>query len=160
MSAPSRAVPVYTARFWRWSFGDRFDSYPLNEAALEAALGNDCSWLDEPPDSYRDVLNEVAEDTLRAVSAPIEGLPTTWEAFWQPGREPGDFGDYGPAGNNFGRRVEFPCSEDRGERCVLLADDPLYARFALARQLAAVRGTARAMYLHQFSARGSTAHAR
>jgi hypothetical protein len=170
VSSPSRAVPIYTARFWRWSFGDRFDSYRINEAALEAALEADlaagCELLVKPPPSYRAVLEEVAGDTLRAVRAPIDGLPATWEAFWAPGGEPGEFGDYGPAGNNFGRKTEFPCTRDRDERCVLLTDDPLYVEFALERQLAAIRGTARAMYLlqwrqsaHRGSKRGGIAHA-
>lgn len=150
VSAPSRALPVYTARFWRWSFGDRFDDYPLDGEALEALLdGDDCSFLEPPPASYRAVLDAVALGTLEAVQAPISGLPATWQAFWAPGEQPGDFGDYGVAGNNFGREVEFPCDADGNERCVLLKNDPLYAEFALARQRAAVRGTARAMYLHQ-----------
>ena len=149
VSSPSRAVPVYSARFWRWSFGDRFDGYAVGEQALEAALGDDCSFLDEPPESYREVLFEVADDTLNAVRAPIRGLPTTWEAFWKPGDESGDFGEYGAAGNSFGREVEFPCSEEGEELCVLLEDDPLYLEFAVARQVAAIQGTARAMYLHQ-----------
>jgi hypothetical protein len=149
VSSPSRAVPVYTARWWRWSFGDRFDDYPVSEQSLEAALGQDCSFLAEEPESYRAVLYAVAYDTLKAVRSPIGGLPTTWESFWQPGRRPGDFGDYGPAGNSFGRKVEFPCSPDGGEQCLLLDNDPLYVEFALARQLSAIRGTARAMYLHQ-----------
>ena len=150
VSSPSRALPVYTARWWRWSFGDRFDGYPLLAESLEAVVDRmDCSFLDPAPESYRDVLFAVADETLAAVSAPIGGLPTTWESFWMPGEDPGDFGEYGPAGNSFGRKVEFPCSDDDGERCVLLEDDPLYDEFALDRQLAAVLGTARAMYLHQ-----------
>lgn len=150
VSAPSRALPVYTARFWRWSFGDRFDAQGLDADALEAALNReDCGFLEQRPDSYREVLFDVAQDTLDAVRSPIDGLPTTWEAFWAPGEGPGDFGDYGPAGNQFGRKVEFRCSAGASERCVLLEDDPLYEEFTLARQLAAVRGTARVMYLHQ-----------
>lgn len=149
VSSPSRAVPVYAARFWRWSFTDRFDGYPLDESRLETALGESCGFLEEPPETFQSVLYGVALNTLNAVRAPIEGLPTTWESFWTPGRSLGDFGEYGPAGNSFGRRVEFPCAADGDERCVLLADDPLYADFALARQVAAVEGTARAMYLHQ-----------
>src|SRR5690606_35359402 len=143
VSAPSRAVPVYAARFWRWSFGDRFDDYPVEEQALEAALGADCSFLDDPPDSYRAVLYEVARDTLDAVRSPMGGLPATWEVFWQLGDQPGDFGDYGAAGNSFGSAVEFPCNDAPRQRCVLLEDDPLYAEFALERQVAAVKGTAR-----------------
>lgn len=150
VSAPSRAVPVYTARFWRWSFGDRFDSYPVNPDALETALDAvDCAFLDLPAESYHTVLRDVAQTTLTAVRAPLGGLPTTWEAFWVPGRSPGDFGDYGVAGNSFGKRVTFECQAGSDTRCVLLEDDPLYREFALDRQIEAVRGTARAMYLHQ-----------
>ena len=149
VSSPARAVPVYAARFWRWSFSDRFEGYELRERTLEAALSDDCSFLSPPPQSYRQILFDVAGDTLQAVRSPIGGLPTTWEAFWQPAKHPGDFGDYGAAGNSFGRRTEFPCSEERGQTCVLLENDPIYLEFALARQIAAIRGTARAMYLHQ-----------
>jgi hypothetical protein len=150
VSLPSRALPVYTARFWRWSFSDRFDGYRVDAAALERAVeAGDCEFLTPTPENYGEILQAVAADTLHAVRSPIGGLPTTWEAFWVPADDPGDFGQYGPAGNNFGRRVEFPCRPDSAARCVLLEDDPLYEAFALERQLAAVRGTARAMYLHQ-----------
>lgn len=149
VSSPSRAVPVYAARFWRWSFSDRFDAYRVDEQALERALGRDCSSLSELPRSYRGILHDVAADTVQAVRSPIGGLPATWKAFWQPGDRPGDFGDYGPAGNSFGRAVEFPCRPTTDEVCVLLEDDPLYLEFALERRLAAIRGTARAMFLHQ-----------
>lgn len=149
VSSPSRAVPVYTARFWRWSFGDRFDGYPVSEQVIEAALGKSCDFLEDPPESYRQILYEVAEHTLQAVRSPIGGLPTTWESFWEPGESPGDFGDYGAAGNSFGRGVEFPCNLETAEQCVLLDNDPLYLEFARERQIQAIRGTARAMYLHQ-----------
>lgn len=149
VTSPSRAVPVYSGRFWRWSFSDRFDNFTVREQILEKALGEDCSLLKPKPESFREILFDVARETLKAVRSPIGGLPTTWESFWEPGEEPGDFGDYGPAGNNFGRKVEFPCSEDPHQTCVLLENDPLYLEFALQRQLDAVRGTARAMYLHQ-----------
>ncbi|MDZ7670498.1 MAG: hypothetical protein U5Q16_14170 [Gammaproteobacteria bacterium] len=150
VSSPPRALPVYTGRFWRWSFRDRFDDYRVDPAALERAVeAAACDFLAPPPESFQRILADVAADTLRAVRSPIGGLPTTWEAFWVPDEDPGEFGEYGPAGNNFGRRVEFPCRSGDAARCVLLKDDPLYEEFALARQLAAVRGTARAMYLHQ-----------
>ncbi len=149
VSSPARAVPVYAARFWRWSFSDRFEGFEVRERTLEAALSDDCSFLSPPPVSYRQILFDVAKDTLQAVRSPIGGLPTTWESFWQPAKHSGDFGDYGAAGNSFGRRAEFPCNQDSGETCVLLDNDPLYLEFALARQIAAIRGTARAMYLHQ-----------
>ncbi|MFU8814534.1 MAG: hypothetical protein ACNA7W_04250 [Pseudomonadales bacterium] len=159
VSSPPRALPVYSVRFWRWNFSDRFDRYPLDEAALQQALAGDCGFLDAPPDSYRGILEAVAADTLDAVRAPMDGLPSTWEPFWTPADAGGDFGSYGPAGNNFGRRAKFPCSEDPDQRCVLVADDPLYADFALQRQLAAVRGTAQAMYLFQRRASGDSVNA-
>lgn len=150
VSSPSRALPVYAARFWRWSFGDRFDGYAVDDDALEAAVdAHACGFLEPAPADYRSVLRTAAADTLAAVRAPIGPLPTTWEAFWEPAGEVGEFGEYGPAGNSFGRRVTFDCTLQRGERCVLLESDPLYDAFALDRQVAAVRATARAMYLMQ-----------
>ena len=78
-------------------------------------------------------------------------------AFWRPDPDADGFGDYGPAGNSFGRRTEFRCAG--GERCVLLKDDPLYAEFALARHADAVRGTQAAMLLMQLSMRDVIASA-
>ncbi len=88
----------------------------------------------------------LAVDTIEAVQAPIFGMPVTWEAFWRLAEEPGDFGEYGPAGNNFGRETEFDCAQ---ESCVLLDDDPLYRDFALQRHAAAVLATMRAMVFMQ-----------
>ncbi len=147
VTSPAHTVPVYTARFWRLSFADRFDSYPVDEQALATALGDDCSFLERWYDSYTDILRVVAEDTLAAVSQPISGMPVSWEAFWQLGDKAADFGEYGPAGNTFGRSTSFRCGSR--QRCVLLDDDPLYAEFALQRHLRAVRGTLAAMQLMQ-----------
>jgi hypothetical protein len=157
VSSPPRVVPVYVARFWRLSFSDRFDGYPLDEEALVAAIEGDCSFLETPPESYTDVLVAVAERTMEAVLQPMGGLPTDWTAFWRPNANADGFGDYGPAGNSFGRRTEFRCPG--GERCVLLNDDPLYAEFALTRHADAVRGTQAAMLLMQLSMRDLIARA-
>lgn len=157
VTSPARAVPVYGARFWRFSFADRFDGYRVDEEALAAAVEADCAFLDSVPASYDDVLAAAADRTLAALSEPIEGLPAEWTAFWMPSADPGSFGDYGPAGNSFGRRTEFRCGN--GERCVLLADDPLYRDFALARHRDAVRATQSAMLIMQTRVRDSVASA-
>ena len=158
VSSPPRVVPVYVARFWRFSFSDRFDGYPLDQEALVTAIEGDCSFLETPPESYAEVLAAVAERTMDALVEPMSGLPTDWTAFWRPNSNADGFGDYGPAGNSFGRRTEFRCAG--GERCVLLKDDPLYAEFALARHADAVRGTQAAMLLMQLSMRDIIASAR
>jgi len=158
VTAPSRAVPVYAARFWRLSFSDRFEGYPVDEETLTAALEDDCAFLDDRSMSYADVLAETADRTLVAVREPIDGMPTHWTAFWKPSKDPGSFGDYGRAGNSFGRRTEFRCGKE--QRCVLLQDDPLYRDFALARHIDAVRGTQAAMLLMQSGRRDAVASAR
>ena len=157
VSSPPRVVPVYVARFWRFSFSDRFDGYPLDEEGLVGAIEGDCSFLERPPENYGEVLVAVAERTMDAVFEPMGGLPTDWTAFWRPNANADGFGDYGPAGNTFGRHTEFRCAG--GERCVLLKDDPLYAEFALARHADAVRGTQAAMLLMQLSMRDVIASA-
>ena len=157
VSSPAHVVPVYTSRFWRFSFTDRFNGYPFDEDALEAAVQGDCSFLDEPPERYEAILVGIAQRTMDAVLAPITGMPASWSSFWSPNDDPDAFGDYGPAGNNFGRRTEFRCGG--GQRCVLLKDDPLYAEFALARHLDAVHGTLSAMLLMQLSMRDVIASA-
>ena len=157
VSSPPRVVPVYVARFWRFSFSDRFDNFPLDEEALIDRIEGDCRFLEPPPESYADVLIAVAERTMAAVYEPMSGLPADWTAFWRPDPDADGFGDYGPAGNSFGRRTEFRCAG--GERCVLLKDDPLYAEFALGRHADAVRGTQAAMLLMQLSMRDVIASA-
>ena len=145
VTSPARAVPVFTGRWWRLSTTDRFDEYPLDEAAVAAAIGGSCQVLLALDVDFEAVLEDVAQSTLAAVEAPINGMPATWQAFWQPNRKASSFGEYGPAGNNFGRETTFRCGVQ--PRCVLLEDDPLYAQFALQRHVAAVIGTMRVMHL-------------
>ncbi len=147
VTSPPHVVPVYTARFWRFSFADRFDSYRVEDADIEAALGDDCSFLEAPPLDYGYILSKAARSTLAAVEQTISGMPTSWQAFWRLAEKDNAFGDYGPAGNNFGRKTEFRCGN--GERCLLLKDDPLYQEFALARHVDAVRASVAAIYMVQ-----------
>ena len=147
VTSPPRVVPVYTGRFWRLSFSDRFDNFPVDEAALIQAVEQDCSFLEADEADYHAILSATARDTLAAVEEPISGMPVSWQVFWTLADEGRGFGEYGSAGNNFGRKVEFRCGDD--ERCLLLKDDPLYQEFALERHLQAVRATMAAMYLSQ-----------
>lgn len=149
VSSPPHTVPVYTARFWRFSVSDRFDRFPVDVDAVQERLNDACDELFGQDDSYADILRRVADDTLVAVRSPIQGLPASWQAFWTLSKEPHSFGEYGPAGNSFGRNVEFPCED--GQRCVLLKGDPLYGQFASDRHAAAVRGTMAAMLVLQRS---------
>jgi hypothetical protein len=143
VSSPPHAVPVYTGRWWRLSLGDRFNRFPVDVERLEQRVTDNCQLLDAPPDTFQQVLVDTANETLKAVSASIEGLPATWQAYWTIAAAPEDFGDYGPAGNSFGERTEFRCGDS--ERCLLLENDPLYSEFALDRHAAAVLATMRAM---------------
>ncbi len=147
MSVPAHVVPVYFTRWWRFNVSDKFNEYPVDPDLVARTLQGDCDALLTASDSSFDTLmREAADDTLRAVQAPIEGLPATWQAFWRLADDPDSFGEYGPAGNSFGRRAEFRCN---GERCVLLDRDPLYAAFALDRHVMAVTTTARALLAEQ-----------
>ena len=146
MTSPAHVVPVFTTRWWRFSFADRYNTYDIDERAVEEAIGDYCMPLEGVDETFAEVLHGTAENTRAAVRAPMLGMPATWEAMWEFG-EPGEFGEYGAAGNNFGRPTRFDCGQD--ERCVLLKDDPLYAAFALERHLVAVRATMAAMLLAQ-----------
>ncbi len=143
VSAPAHAVPVYSGRWWRLSFSDRFNRFPVDVEALEQTIAGDCALLDAPNDTFQQILIDTADNTLAAVTDEIDGLPATWQAFWTLADKPDDFGDYGPAGNSFGDRTQFRCGDD--QRCLLLQDDPLYRDFALQRHRAAVMATMRAM---------------
>ena len=117
---------------------------PAGDLSPPDETPNQAAW---PSAGYQAVLEAAARETLTAVQAPMTGLPATWEAFWMPDEDPGSFGSYGPAGNNFGRGARFPCG--LSERCELLKDDPLYATFALERHAAAVLRTMQALAIAQ-----------
>ena len=150
MTSPAHVVPVFMSRWWRLNVGDRFDEFPIDEAALNRQLGADCIQVrgiiqDTRDTGYDALLRLTAETTFNAVKENIEGLPFTWEVFWKPDERPGSFGEYGVAGNNFGRETEFKCTSARRPRCVLLNRDPLYLDFARERHLNAVQSTIAAL---------------
>ena len=147
VTSPPHAVPVYATRWWRLALTDRFDRYPVDEEGVDALVAKSCDDVMRPVRDYHGVLEEAARDTLAAVRRTIDGLPVSWEVFWKPHENPGRFGSYGPAGNNFGRGARFPCGHT--EKCVLLDDDPLYADFALRRHTTAVVASMRAILLAQ-----------
>ena len=147
VTSPPHAVPVYATRWWRFTLQDRFDRYPVDEDGVAGLVEGSCAYVMNPAADYHSVLESAARNTLAAVRSPVAGLPVTWEIFWKAHENPGRFGSYGPAGNNFGRGARFPCGQT--ERCVLLDDDPLYADFAMRRHAAAVVATMRAMMIAQ-----------
>lgn len=166
VSTPSRVVPVFTGRWWAFSLQDRLDRYPVDEPRVEASLDALCEEVasqfaqlseDSVAHTLKKLLNDSAVKTMAAVTDDIAGMPAQWTVFWQPSaKDPGgDFGDYGPAGNNFGSRVDFRCAteEDPKMRCLLLENDPLYQEFAFSRHMQAVRSTMLAMLLVQRHAR-------
>ena len=146
VTSPAHVVPVYTTRWWRFNVGDRFDEFPVVEDAFAAAVARDCSPLSANVESHAELLAATAEGTLAAVRQPIADMQVTWEVFWEID-QPGTFGRYGDAGNNFGRQADFDCGS--AERCMLVSRDPIYATFAAARHLEAVRATMTAMWLLQ-----------
>lgn len=147
VTSPSRVVPVYTGRWWRFSFSDRFDRFPMNIGAVEARLDGSCSKITLRKDSFSSLLAETADQTIEAIKTKIDGYPVSWEAFWSFARNQGDFGEYGPAGNQFGKRSAFNCGEE--EQCLLLEGDPLYQEFALERHVQAVEVTMQVLMMMQ-----------
>ena len=147
VTSPAHAAPVYTARWWRLGLRDRFDGFPIDEDRVAAAVRGSCTHVLAGAADYAGVLRETAEDTLTAIEAPMFGLPASWEMFWTLNENPGKFGEYGPAGNNFGRNANFRCG-DQG-RCALLSEDPLYRDFAVQRHIGAVVASMRVMLILQ-----------
>ena len=165
VTSPPRVVPVFTSRWWRLSFSDRFDRFDVDVERLENAIQDSCAELAafaelvKEPDQRADLqalLVSTAEGTIASVRAPIEGLPAQWTAFWQFGAAD-EFGSYGPAGNKFGERTGFQCGS---ETCLLLENDPLYQDFAHVRHTAAVTVTMKAMLLMQHFEHSAVAAAR
>ena len=156
VTSPAKVVPVFTGRWWRFSFSDRFDKFPVDVTRLEKALGNYCADLEphyrldkaDIANAMNTLVRRTAVETLRNVEMNIDGFPITWASYWQPAKNEKEFGAYGIAGNNFGVRAVFACGD--GEQCLLLKDDPLYQDFAHIQHLIAVRVTIQAMFLMQY----------
>jgi hypothetical protein len=156
VTSPAKVVPVFTGRWWRFSFSDRFDKFPVDVQRLQQALGNYCADLEphylldksDIATAMNTLVRRTALETLHQVEMAIDGFPTTWASYWQPAMVEDEFGSYGVAGNNFGVRAEFACGDD--EQCLLLRDDPLYQDFAHTQHLIAVRATIQAMFLMQY----------
>lgn len=156
VTSPAKVVPVFTGRWWRFSFSDRFDKFPVDVTRLQKTLGNYCADLEphylldkaDIATAMNTLVRRTAVETLRHVEMNIDGFPTTWASYWQPAKNEEEFGAYGVAGNNFGERAEFACGD--GEQCLLLKDDPLYQDFAHIQHLIAVRATIQAMFLMQY----------
>ena len=148
-TTPAHVVPVFTTRWWRFSVADRFASFAVDEKALQSALGEACASVRGADGTFEELLVSTAERTLESISEPIRGMPSSWSAFWELDSDNDDFGSYGVAGNNFGRETTFKCGDDDERECVLLAQDPLYAEYAAARHLEAVRATMSALAMEQ-----------
>ncbi len=147
VTSPPRVVPVFTGRWWRFSFSDRFDRFPVDPGAIDERLVDSCETLGLDSEDFENLLSSTANTTISAIKEKIVGYPVTWEAFWSFGEKSGDFGEYGIAGNQFGKRSSFRCADD--ERCLLLEDDPLYQEFALQRHVEAVQATMKALLIMQ-----------
>ena len=159
-TTPVHVVPVYTARWWRFSISDRFNGFPVDADAVATALGEDCSAIRSTDVGFDNLLITTAERTIASVTESIPGLPVSWEAFWELNDDPEDFGRYGNAGNNFGREARFRCDrpeDGRRKNCVLVQNDPLYREYAQARHLDAVQATITAMAIMQERVHGSAA---
>ena len=146
VTSPPRVVPVFTGRWWRFSFSDRFDRFPVDPGAIDERLVDSCETLGLDSEDFETLLSSTANTTISAIKENIAGYPVTWEAFWSFGEKSGDFGEYGIAGNQFGKRSSFRCDD---ERCLLLEDDPLYQEFALQRHVEAVQATMKALLIMQ-----------
>ncbi len=156
VTSPAHAAPVYASRWWRLGLKDRFNGFPIDEDRVAAAVQSSCGHVLANTAGYDGVLRETAEDTLTAIEAPMFGLPASWEAFWTLNEDPGKFGEYGPAGNNFGRNTRFRCGAQA--RCVLLSEDPLYQEFALHRHISAVVASMRVMLILQRQRTAAATH--
>ena len=147
VTSPSKVVPVYTGRWWRFSFSDRFDRFPLDSDAIDERLAGSCVKTLNQVEDFESLLAKTAGETIQAVKDDIKGYPITWEAFWTFSSKDGDFGEYGIAGNQFGKRSAFRCGDS--EQCLLLENDPLYQEFALQRHVDAVEATMQALLIMQ-----------
>lgn len=169
-TTPEHVVPIFATRFWRFSFSDRFNGYPVDEDAVHRALDDDCAAVRGSDGTFERLLVDTADRTLASIKGPIGELPSTWEVFWELDKDADDFGSYGEAGNNFGRKTTFPCpdataaegAEGEAEtatrpaggtrpaaECSLRENDPIYAEYAAARHVDAVRATMTAVAIMQ-----------
>ena len=77
-TTPVHVVPVYAARWWRFSVSDRFNGFPVDADAVTAALGDDCSSMRSTDVGFENLLVATAERTVDSVTESIPGLPVSW----------------------------------------------------------------------------------
>ena len=152
VASPAHVVPIRIVRPLRFRVTDSFDSYPIDKARLIQAPRDRCASVLGLDSSSAMDLNQLlvstADRTIESVQTSIQGMPATWQAFWKLG-DAGSFGDYGVAGNNFGRRTSFRCPLEPDQRCLLLEDDPIYAEYAAGQHMLAIEATMIAIGLLQ-----------
>ena len=160
-TTPAHVVPIFTTRFWRFSFSDRFNAYPVDEEFVARALGDDCAPIRGADGTFEQLLVDTADHTLASIEDRIPGTSATWESFWELDKDEDNFGSYGEAGNNFGRDAAFPCANGAAQtseagrdapdedECALRDNDPAYATYAAARHVDAVRATMTAVAIMQ-----------
>lgn len=147
MTSPPHVVPVFQGRLWLGQLDDAFNRYRVDPEQVGVALGEGCPDPDVAGTlEFTELLRRTAMGTRAALRQPIADFGVDWQVFWEMNADPGEFGSYGPAGNNFGDDTDFPCDQDR---CVLLQDDPIYQAFAAERHAEAVRVTALAIWAAQ-----------
>ncbi|MBV1905571.1 MAG: hypothetical protein KUG75_05785 [Pseudomonadales bacterium] len=148
MTSPAHVVPIFYTRFWRLNISDRFNNYSIDMESVETMLPDMCNLEEGYRDAVAldDLLVKTADRTLAAIQSKIDGLPGSWQVFWKLDKQADEWGEYGVAGNNFGRKVDFPCE---GHKCIMLDNDPLYREFANLRHVEALKSTLIAMYWMQ-----------
>ena len=112
MGVPSHVAPIYHVS-WK---PDNFDGYGNKGkyAYIPKISRNECAQLISDIQSPKDILENLAMSTIKAIKRPIPdskvGANKTWEIFWNiypetynnSGRVKKGFSSYGVCGNNFG----------------------------------------------------------
>jgi len=169
VTVPAHVVPIFHPKNF---LGDAFDRYEVRASDYR---GEDIDRLEateeflsqfdalkcrrvfrEAERSYNQILNALADETYLTLENKIPDSPLTWsEAFWDRKRNSRGFGDYGRAGNRFGKRKSCLKKKDVpeinrdacGDRLQVIK--AVYDQFSGEQHLAAIEGSMRAIALLQ-----------
>ncbi len=176
VTVPAHVIPIFHPGK-TLPLADQFDNYPFQITFYSVQEGSPpkatddffkdfedrvgCSVLLKSSDhSFNAILDDAAGRTYRMLDHKIQGTERTWAGtFWETTVNERGFGNYGLAGNHFGKKKNCLKWEhhEKGDggfgsaRCDdwLILDQSVYDQFSSRQHMSAIEGTMRALRLLQ-----------
>lgn len=159
VSVPAHVIPIFHP--FKSKISDAFDNFKINaDKVNESVNSNVCEFIKELSNkSFNQILDNYADKTFEMINSDIKGLvdkkgnPVKATTFWSLKLNERMFGDYGVAGNRFGKKKV--CIKSEVDEDFILCTERLkikktiYKNIALQQHIKAVKATIEAIALIQ-----------